>query len=102
MGFKSHPCTEEVIDALLAALRAEGASGNQDACRVFHSTRSHVEQLRSPWDPTWTMQALDGVVRQMNQGGFRHVVGRVLGASSCTPAKLASFRLESLTDRPDY
>ncbi len=101
MGLKSDACTEDVIDALLAELARLGQS-SADAAAVWQSANTHVEQLRAPYDPTWTIQALDGVVRQMNQRGFRHVVAEIIGGSGCTPAEMTSFRLESLTDSPGY
>ena len=101
MGLRPDPCTEDVIEALLAELRGAAAT-DANAASVLSAAQTHVDQLRVPYDPTWTIQALDGVIRQMNTRGFRHVVARVVGGSSCTPAQMASFRLEPLTDRSDY
>lgn len=101
MALRPDPCTEDVIDALLAELRAV-AGRDPRAAQVLASAEVHVETLRDPFDKTWTIQAIDGVIRQMNLGGFRSVVARVVGGSHCTPAQMASFRLESLTDRPDF
>ncbi len=94
MGLKANACTEDVINALLGELRRDPSPAAQ---RIYATISAHVERLREPWDPTWTIQALDGVIRQMNSGGFKHVVARVVGGSRCTSAQMASVRLEPLT-----
>jgi hypothetical protein len=101
VGLRADQCTEDTIDKLLAELQRLAAT-DPAAAQVYARARAHVDQLRTPWDATWTIQAIDGVIRQMNQGGFRSVVGRVVGGSACIPAQMASFRLESLTDKPVY